>query len=82
MEENEIKKIIKDVSISMENKGYNPMFKYNSVEEFKDALRNNKHIPNRSDIILEAYIDDNLVDRGNTFEETLKKLDLVLGLFD
>lgn len=63
-------------------KGYNPMIKFNSVEEFKDALRNNRGIPKEDDIIVEAWIDDNMVDRGNTFKDTLNKLNLVLGLFD
>lgn len=58
---------------------YNPMFKYNSVEEFVEALGTGKHIPKYDDIIVEAYIDDNLVDIGNTFINTLTKLKMVLG---
>lgn len=59
---------------------YNPMKKWNSVEDFQKALDTNDNIPNENDIVVEAYIDDNLIDRGNTFKVTLEKLKLVLGI--
>lgn len=58
---------------------YNKMLKWNSVEQFKEALINNAGLPNKDDIITEAYIDDNLIDVNNTFEITLSKLKLILG---
>lgn len=58
---------------------YNKMLKWNSVEQFKEALINNDGLPNKDDIITEAYIDDNLIDVNNTFEITLSKLKLILG---
>lgn len=58
---------------------YNKMLKWNSVEQFKEALINNEELPNKDDIITEAYIDDNLIDVNNTFEVTLNKLKLILG---
>lgn len=59
---------------------YNHTFKWNSVEQFRDALISGKNIPSRNSIIIEAYIDDNLIDAGNTFEVTLSKMKLVLGI--
>ena len=59
---------------------YNRMIKWNSVEEFSNALKNNIDLPKPNAIVAEAYIDDNLVDLGNTFEETVNKLKLILGI--
>ena len=59
---------------------YNHTFKWNSVEQFREALTSGKHIPSRNSIIVEAYIDDNLIDVGNTFEVTLSKMRLVLDI--
>lgn len=59
---------------------YNHTFKWSSVEQFKEALTSCKHIPSRNSIIVEAYIDDNLIDAGNTFEVTLSKLKLILDI--
>lgn len=59
---------------------YNPMFKWNSVEEFIDAITTNTKVPNKTDIVVEAYIDDNLIDMGNTFECTLNKIKLICGI--
>lgn len=58
---------------------YNHTFKWNSFEEFKEAVKSNKGLPDKDSIVLEAYIDDNLIDRGNSFNDTLKKLLLVMG---
>lgn len=68
----------KIIVLFVKGKEYNKMFKWNSVEEFQKALKNNDNIPKMDDIITEAYIDDNLVDLGNTFEQTLNKLNLIL----
>lgn len=68
----------KIIVLFIKGKEYNKMFKWNSVEEFQKALKNNDNIPKMDDIITEAYIDDNLVDLGNTFEQTLNKLNLIL----
>lgn len=68
----------KIIVLFVKGKEYDKMFKWNSVEEFQKALKNNDNIPKMDDIITEAYIDDNLVDLGNTFEQTLNKLNLIL----
>ena len=59
---------------------YNPMFKWNSVEEFQEALKTRTHIPKDADTVVQAYIDDNLVDIGNTFAVTLNKIKIILGI--
>lgn len=59
---------------------YNPMFKWNSEDDFKLALRTGVGLPKLTDIVVEAYINDNLVDLGNTFETTLGKLKLILNI--
>lgn len=53
---------------------YNPTFKWNSFEEFKEAVKNSKGLPDKDSIVLEAYIDDNLIDRGNSFNEDRKSV--------
>lgn len=59
---------------------YNHTFKWNSVEQFREALTSGKNIPSRNSIIVEAYIDDNLIDAGNTFDVTLRKIQMILGI--
>lgn len=59
---------------------YNKTFKWNSAEEFKEALESGDGLPNPQDIVIEAYIDDNIVDIGNTFSVTSGKLEMILGL--
>ena len=59
---------------------YNRMIKWNSVEEFSYALKNNIDLPKENAIVAEAYVDDNLVDLGNTFVDTVNKLKLILGI--
>lgn len=59
---------------------YNHTFKWNSVEDFTESLKNNKGIPKVNDIVIEAYIDDNLIDLGNTFGVTLRKMQMILGI--
>lgn len=70
----------KVIVIYIKGKEYNHMFKWNSIREFSEALYNNDNLPNKEDIVTEAYIDDNLVDVGNTFEVTLNKLKLILDI--
>lgn len=57
---------------------YNKMLKWNNTEDFWNDINNNKNTPNSNDIITEAYVDDNLVDMGNTFAATLEKLKMIL----
>jgi hypothetical protein len=68
----------KIIKLYVQGTDYNPLFKWNSVEEFIEAVNTNTRVPKPNDIIVEAYIDDNLVDIGNTFEVTLEKLKLFL----
>jgi hypothetical protein len=68
----------KIIKLYVQGTEYNPLFKWNSVEEFIEAVNTRTGIPKLDDIIVEAYIDDNLVDLGNTFEVTLEKLKLFL----
>lgn len=70
----------KVIVIYVKDKEYNHMFKWNSINEFSEAIYNNSSLPNKEDIVTEAYIDDNLVDVGNTFEVTLNKLKLILDI--
>ena len=70
----------KVIVIYVKDKEYNHMFKWNSINEFSEAIYNNSGLPNKEDIVTEAYIDDNLVDVGNTFEVTLNKLKLILDI--
>lgn len=59
---------------------YNHTFKWNSVEQFREALVSGERIPDKNDIVIEAYIDDNLIDAGNTFEVTFNKMKLILDM--
>lgn len=58
---------------------YNKTYKWNSADELKQAVANCDGLPSSGDIVIEAYIDDNLVDAGNSFDTTLKKILLVIG---
>lgn len=70
----------KIITIITKGNEYNHTFKWNSVEEFNESLKNNKGIPKVNDIVIEAYIDDNLIDLGNTFGVTLRKMQMILGI--
>ena len=70
----------KIITIIVRGDEYNPTFKWNSVDEFRNTLKNGEKLPNKNDIVIEAYIDDNLIDAGNTFEITLDKLKLILDI--
>lgn len=59
---------------------YNPMYKWSSVEQFQDTLSSHKGIPSMDAVVTEAYIDDNMIDAGNTFAVTLEKYKLILGI--
>ena len=59
-------------------KDYNHTYKWNSHTEFLQDVANNNKVPKPDDIVVEAYIDDNLIDAGNTFDVTLNKLKLIL----
>lgn len=59
---------------------YNHTFKWNSVDDFRNALLNGGRLPDKNDVIIEAYVDDNLIDAGNTFDVTLSKLKLILDI--
>ena len=67
----------KIIVIIIKGDDYNHTFKWNSVDEFMAAM-NKGNIPKMSDIVVEAYIDDNLIDFGNTFGVTLRKMKLIL----
>ena len=69
----------KIIVLYIKGEKYNPMFKWNSEDAFKLALNTGVGLPNKDDIVVEAYINDNLVDLGNTFETTLEKLKLILN---
>lgn len=56
---------------------YNPMKKWNSIEEFKLALEMNDNIPANDTIIAETWIDDNLVNTNSTFKQVVEQLKLV-----
>ena len=70
----------KIITIITKGDEYNHTFKWNSVEEFNESLKNNKGIPKVNDIVIEAYIDDNWIDLGNTFGITLRKMQMILGI--
>lgn len=70
----------KIITIITKGDEYNHTFKWNSVEEFTKALKSNKGIPKVNGIVIEAYIDDNLIDLGNTFGITLRKMQMILGI--
>ncbi len=70
----------KIIIIIVKGDDYNHTFKWNSVDEFRNALENGGKLPNKNDVVIEAYIDDNLIDAGNTFEITLDKLKLILDI--
>lgn len=70
----------KIITIITKGDEYNHTFKWNSVEEFAESLKNNEGIPKVNDIVIEAYIDDNLIDLGNTFGVTLRKMQMILGI--
>lgn len=59
---------------------YNKTLKWNSVEEFKESLDTGYRLPNSDDVIVEASIDDNIIDIGNTFKVTLDKLKMIIDL--
>ncbi|MBO5387079.1 MAG: hypothetical protein J6A59_02940 [Lachnospiraceae bacterium] len=70
----------KVITIFIKGETYNPMYKWNSVEEFNEALKSNTNIPAQNSIVVEAYVDDNFIDAGNTFDITVQKLKLIFGL--
>ena len=70
----------KIITIITKGDEYNHTFKWNSIDEFNEALKSNDVIPKVSDIVIEAYIDDNLIDLGNTFGVTLRKMQMILGI--
>lgn len=70
----------KIIIIIVKGDEYNPTFKWNSVEEFSQALVSGVHLPSKNDIVIEAYIDDNMIDAGNTFDVTLSKLKMILDI--
>ena len=70
----------KIITIITKGDEYNHTFKWNSIDEFNEALKSNDGIPKVSDIVIEAYIDDNLIDLGNTFGVTLRKMQMILGI--
>lgn len=59
---------------------YNHTFKWNSVDDFRNTLLNGERLPDKNDVVIEAYVDDNLIDAGNTFDVTLSKLKLILDI--
>lgn len=60
-------------------KEYNPCFKYNSVDEYKDALMSKVNAPKDSDTVIDAMIDDNYVTSGEcSFLSLREMLELVL----
>lgn len=70
----------KIIVIVIKGEEYNRTLKWNSAEEFKTALVNGDGLPDSQDIVIDAYIDDNLIDLGNTFDVTARKLAMVLGI--
>lgn len=68
----------KIITVYIKGTEYNKMLKWNSVEEFWDAVNQNKNIPKLDDIVVEAYVDDNMVDAGNTWKCVLEKLRMIL----
>lgn len=70
-------KIIKFYKLDNEGLGYNPMYKFNSVEELRTAVQFKKDIPNENDMIAETWIDDNMISKNETLKEVLEKLILI-----
>lgn len=70
----------KIITLIVKGDDYNHTLKWNSVELFKEALSTRERIPTGDAIITEAYIDDNMIDAGNTFDVTLGKMKLILGI--
>lgn len=68
----------KIITVYIKGTEYNKMLKWNSAEEFWDAVSQNKGLPKPDDIITEAYIDDNMVDAGNTWKCVLEKFRMIL----
>lgn len=56
---------------------YNPMFKWNNFAELKQAVESGENVPAMDSLVVEAYVLDNLVDCGNTFDVTYNKLKLM-----
>lgn len=59
------------------NKDYNPMYKFLSFHELEDRVANNDNVPMMNEIVVEAYRDDNLINRGNTFSDTYNNIKLI-----
>lgn len=51
----------KIVTIYIKGEGYNPMYKWNSLKEFKQALKSKEGVPKDDDTVVEAYINDDLI---------------------
>ena len=58
---------------------FNKMYKWNYEEDFWHDVACKIHIPKDSDIVVECWINDNIVDLGNSFADTVNKLRLILG---
>lgn len=70
----------KIIILIVKGDGYNHTFKWNSVDDFRNTLLNGERLPDKNDVVIEAYVDDNLIDAGNTFDVTLSKLKLILDI--
>lgn len=71
-------RVNKIIILIIQGKDYNHTYKWNSHTEFLKDVANNNKVPKPNDMVVEAYIDDNLIDAGNTFNVTLNKLKLIL----
>lgn len=53
---------------------YNPMYKFNSLEDFLHRVQFNEDVPGPDEIVVEAWRTDNLIIKGMKFKDAAKQI--------
>ena len=70
------------VWIKDEKKGYNPMYKFDSIEELIKRVKNNDNVPPVDSFVTEARRDDNIIALNKSWHEVLDMIILLFGYED
>lgn len=53
---------------------YNPMYKFNSIQELVERVESNDNVPAGNELVIEGWRMDNLIILGKTFADAYKEL--------
>lgn len=56
---------------------YNPMYKFESINELIDRVNSGDNVPDKAEVVVEAYRFDNLVCLGATFGEFVENMSMI-----